>query len=337
MVVKLELSKTGQKVFESLKEKYLDGLEAKRFRYVKRFNNRRKLTWRLNIPILLAAISIDIYLHGIQPTIAIYAIIPLILTFYVNIPRINFKRSYQRHFTNKFMPEFFKETFGYEYTAKPDFLEYRLEGFKLIGDYHTYFGEDYLSGTINKNIKMEFEEAEIIGDVNVFKGAVVLLQMPSPVKKRIVIKSKAVYKNNNELYNSLQKSNIEDKRFAKYFDVLCEDKTYAESLITNKLMKSIVETSKKLHDLFNEEFLLISPDYDHHIKGYNNTIDHKMSTGTLEIEMIGDKVLFLLRGQYDFLAPASLDSSVYCSKRLSVIEQEFKAIESIAKIIEKGE
>lgn len=337
MTIKLELSKTAQKIFIELKEKYLDNLESKRFRYMKRFNSRRKLTWRVNLPILLIAVVFDIYLHGLQPTIAIYAVVPLVLMLYVNTPYYNFRRSYKRHFIKKFMPEFFNKTFGYNYTGQKDMLEYKLENFKLLGNFHTYFGEDYLSGTINKKIKMEFEEVEVIDDLNNFKGAAILLEMPSPVKKRIIIKSKAVFRNSKQLDNGLQKASVEDNSFAKYFEVLCKDKAYVESIITNKLMKKIIETSKKLHDLFNEEFLVISPQYNHNIKGYNSTVDHKMSTATLEIEMVGNKVLLLLRGQYDFLATANLDSSVYCEKRLSVIEQEFKAIESIAKIIEKGE
>tara|TARA_Y100001960_G_C14774637_1_gene882306 strand:- start:329 stop:1342 length:1014 start_codon:yes stop_codon:yes gene_type:complete len=337
MTIKLELSKTAQKTFDELKLKYLDKLENARYKYLVKYNNRRKLNWRFNLPMLLLFISADTYINGIHLTTGLYAMIPLLFLAFAKVPFRIYRRKYKKHFLGKFIPEFFKNIFNYTYTNKPDMLEKRVEGYKLLGDFHTYKGEDHLAGVNKDGINLDYEEAEVYGDLNNFKGGIVVLEMPKQFRKRVVVKSNAVFRDSSEIKIGMNKANINDKTFNKYFSVYSEDASYAEKLITPKLMKKIIDASKKLHDLFNEEFMLIAPHFHHQIESYNNTTDHKMATATLELEFVGNKVLLLLRGQYDFLAPANLEHSVYCSQRLSVIEQEFKTIESIARLIEKGE
>lgn len=337
MPIKLELSKTAQKIFNNLKISTLDSLELKRLKYLNQFNNRRKLIWRLSLPLLLITVAIDIYYNGLQPRIGIYAAVPLLFSIFVKFAKRNYKRKYIKFYNNLFVPSFLKELLDYEYVNKKDMLESKLEGFRLLGDYHTYFGEDYLHGTVNKNINLEFEEVEVIGDLNNFKGGVILLEMPTKFKGRAVIKSKAVFRDSSTLEENLELIESTDKNFNKYFEVLTNNEKQAKLILTNKLMKKIIDTSTKLHDLFNEEFLDIAPHYHHEIEAYKKTTENKMATAAVELEFRDNKVLILLRGQYNLLAPATLDKSVYGEKRLSVIEQEFKAIESIVKLIAKGE
>lgn len=333
MAITLELSKTAQKIFNELKTDSLDYLEKKRLAYLVKFNVRRKIIWRFSLPLLFIVVALDIYFNNLQPRIAIYAVIPLIFSIYVKIPRRHYKRKYIKFFNKKFIPAFLMQMFGYNYLNKSDILQNELDNFKLIGDYHTYFGEDYMYGKIDKNIDMQFEESHLIGPFNNFKGGIMLLKMPENTNGRIVIRSKAIFRDNANMDRGLERLEIRDKTFEKYFEVLTTDIKMADNIITDKLMKKIVETSKKLHDLFNEEFLQISPAFQHRIDSYKSTADRKMETATLEIEFRNNQILFLLRGQYDILAPVGLAKSVYCEDRLSVIEQEFKALESLVKLI----
>lgn len=336
MPVKLELSKKAEKIFNDLKPSSLDILENRRLRYLKQYNTRRKLNWRLSLPLLIMVVLGDIYVNGLHVGLSIYSAVPILLVGFFKVPMRNYKRKYRRYFKQIFIPAFFRYLFNYEYTNQEDMLDRKLEHYKLIGDYHTFFGEDYLSGVIDKDIKMEFEEIDVIGDLNNFKGGAVLLEMPNKFKGCIIIKAKAVFRDSAKIEEGLEKLYITNQLFDRHFDVYTNNLNDAEKLITDKLMKKILDTSKKLHDLFTEEFLHLAPQYNHAINGYKNNVERKMSTATLELEIKDNKVLMLLRGQYDILAPAHLSETAYCVKRLSVIEQEFKAVESIAKLIKQS-
>lgn len=331
MKISLELSKKTQKIFNNLKLNSLDILEKKRLNYLKQHNTRSKINWYINLPLLLLVCFIDIYFNSITFRVLFYSVFPLLFLWFSYIPLKNYKRKYIKFYNNVFFKKFIKELFNLNYLNKKDCLQNKLKSFKLLQNYHTYMGEDYLHGFIDKNIKFEFEEAGIIGKNIKFKGGVVLLKMPFSFKQHIIIKSKFVYQahSSNEIY--LKKINSKHDNFNKYFNILSNKKTDEENILTDKLLDTIIETSAKLYDLFNAEFLYISPKYKN-----NKIVDFKdkINGSALEIEFKNNKVLILLRGQYNILAPADLYESVYCKNRLSVIEQELNLIQNLAKTIQ---
>jgi hypothetical protein len=332
--INLELSKKAQKIFNNLKLNSLDILEEKRLDYLKQYNKRSKINWYINLPLLLLLCFIDIYFNSLTFRVLIYSFVPLLYLWFSYIPLKNYKKKYISLFNNIFIVEFIKKLFNLNYINEKDYLKEKLKNFKLLGNYNTYFGEDYLHGTIDKNIKLEFEEAGIIGDDIQFKGGVVLLEMPFSFKQHIIIKSKFVYQEHSSNEVHLDKITTNNNIFNEYFDIFSNKKTDEENILTDKLLNTIFETSAKLYDLFNTEFLYIATEY--HNKDLIELKD-KMEGSALEIEFKDNKVLILLRGQYNILEPANLDESVYCTHRLSVIEKEFNLIQKLAKTIKNKE
>ncbi|HAG52660.1 MAG TPA: hypothetical protein DCL21_02625, partial [Alphaproteobacteria bacterium] len=234
------------------------------------------------------------------------------------------------------------QLFNYAYVDDASSMEEKLRGYQLLKDFNEYKGEDYFHGTVDSDIKLEFAEVETklkhgSNAYNYFNGGVVLLTMPFKFDSHTVVKA-------NSLISKIEGStklkteyefdtvDINNATLSKYFTVMSNDKHGAFYLLSPSFIKRLVGASVRFHELFNEEFSLISPDFKKRIeKNKKDGIEDEMNTATLEIEFKDNKVLILIRGQYDFLAPADLHTTVYCTKRLAVIEQQLNLIADLAK------
>jgi len=337
MTISLKLSKKAQEVFNTAIQNELASLESLRLRKLEEYNTRKKIIFTIGLPIILVVSYIE---HLVNDSNAFAFIVMTFLLgsmLYIIKPKKQFKSFYLNIFKDKFVKSFFKQLFDYTYEDSADSMEEKLRGYQLLKGFNRYKGEDYFYGIVDNDIKLEFAEVDVSlrngnEEYHGFAGGVVLLTMPFSFNSHTVVNSKALKSNVKNIYKDLDKIKTDKPILSKYFTVMSNDKHRAFQLLSSSFTKILTDTSVRLHELFNEEFSALSPDFEQRIEGNKKEgIDDEMNTATLEIEVKDNKVLILIRGQYDFLAPADLKTSVYCTQRLAVIEQQMELIANLAR------
>lgn len=333
----LSLTEKSQAIFNDTISKHLVSLEDFRLDKLKDFNKRKSVCKRYAIVVWLLAFA-ACYMLDVTDAIYVISVIYAIgIGIFITRPLGKYERRYLKLYRRDFAPVVFKELFNFDYLGEKSVYK-DLKDFSILNNFDFCVNEDYFSGDMD-NVKFEFTELRTIFDKandadKVFKGCAALLTFEDDFKSNITIKSDHWHEQNNKSAKSkLEKVEINNSEFNKYFTIKSDNADYAKALVNDKIIDKLIEYSVDLHVLFNEEFVNLAPEFKKQIDANKKDgIDDEMATSVLELEVKDNQLLILMRGQHDFLAPNDINTSVYDTSSLAVIEKQINVVKDITNL-----
>ncbi|HAG52662.1 MAG TPA: hypothetical protein DCL21_02635, partial [Alphaproteobacteria bacterium] len=189
------------------------------------------------------------------------AIVAACIGCFCYLPLNAYSNSYKEKIIKKVVQMYGK----FDFKPQEYINEREFRNFEII-PHHTYYsGEDLITGMIGP-IKLSFSEGEMEkkvrkGDrdvkVPVFKGSIVMLEMPFKFQSHTVVMEDTNKANEffKTLFNKLEKVRLEDPDFEKRYDVLTDNKQGAFYLLSPGLMKRVLEFDSKIKSLGNDSSL----------------------------------------------------------------------------------